>query len=51
MASIDKTPIYLNIPAPTTVQTIVSMKIKIITQGQENWWITIILAVLVSEKS
>ena len=33
----DETPLYLNMPASTTVQTIGSRKVNIRTQGQENW--------------
>ena len=36
IANIDETPIFLNVPTSTTVQTIESMKVNIRTQGQED---------------
>ena len=37
MACINSTPMYLHMPASTTVQTIKSKKVIIKTQGQKNW--------------
>ena len=48
MAKMYKTPIYLNMSAPTTVQTIGSRKVNIRTQRQENWRITVVLTILMS---
>ena len=36
MENIDETPIYLNMPTSVTVQTIISKKVNIETQKQEN---------------
>ena len=46
MTNMDETPIYLNIPTSTTVQTIVLKKVNIRTQGQENWRITVTIKIL-----
>ena len=48
MANMDETPIYLNISASITVQTIGSKKVNIRKQTQENWRITVILSTLTS---
>ena len=48
MANIDETPIYLNMPTPTTVRTIWSKKVNIRKQGQDNWRMTVILTILAS---
>ena len=47
----DESSIYLNMSAPTTVQSIVSEKVNIRKQWQENWRITVILTILVSGES
>ena len=47
MKNMNETPIYLNMPASTTVQTNRSKKINIRIQGQENWRITVILTIVV----
>ena len=51
MANIDEAIVYLNMIATTTVQTIGYKKRNIKAQGQENWWITIILTILASREN
>ena len=48
MANIDETPIYLNFQNDCVNNWIKEINIR--TQGQENWRITIILAILASRK-
>ena len=45
---IGETPIYLNIPTSTTVQTIESKKVNVRTQKNNNWRITVILTIFAS---
>ena len=42
----DEAPLNLNIPKSTTVLAIRSNKVNFRTQGQENWRIIVILAIL-----
>ena len=45
MAKMGETPIYLNMPTFTTVQTTIARKVNIRKQGQENRRISLILTI------